>query len=318
MSHDFSISFPVGEGAQRVGGNREGDVRKIQILLQEVLSLFRRPGLIPFHAGSIPLSGFVDAATIAAIRGYQQNVLKIAQPDGVITPDGPVLKSLCNLAGLAFRAGLPILPLAFMDLRKGMRAGSVTEGRPGTTAIVPLGNSQRTPGLTKEGLKALEVSKDPRIRAFLDMVAWAEGVAHGYNTRYGNIRFKDLSDHPRIVYQGSSAAGRYQFLSRTWDKRKRICGLKDFGPESQDIAATFFLVDKGIDILLTSGDPLKNGNLEKAIIASSGEWASLPKNATTQKSAYKTPDGKKLQRGQRLDDLRSVYEQSLNQPKSNK
>jgi muramidase (phage lysozyme) len=41
----------------------------------------------------------------------------------------------------------------------------------------------------------------------------------------------------------STAAGAFQFLSRTWDECAKALGLTDFSPASQDLAAVF-LIDR--------------------------------------------------------------------------
>ena len=72
------------------------------------------------------------------------------------------------------------------------------------------------------------------------------GEAPDYNVLYGGGRFSDYSDHPRqkIVIQSgpnagkyTTAAGKYQFLSSTWDEEAKRLGLTDFSPHSQDVAA---------------------------------------------------------------------------------
>jgi muramidase (phage lysozyme) len=73
-------------------------------------------------------------------------------------------------------------------------------------------------------------------KALLDAIAGAEG---DYNSRYPSKTFSGYADHPRIDEptpdgRTSNAAGRYQFLSTTWDKYKPA---KAFTPENQDIAA---------------------------------------------------------------------------------
>lgn len=74
-------------------------------------------------------------------------------------------------------------------------------------------------------------------KALLDAIAGAE--AGGYNARYPSKTFNGYADHPRIRERTpwgtySDAAGRYQFLSSTWDQYKPA---KAFTPENQDIAA---------------------------------------------------------------------------------
>lgn len=133
------------------------------------------------------------------------------------------------------------------------------------------------------------VNKDlpPEARALLDVIASDE--APDYNTMYGGHKFSNLSQHPGIytdIKSGpnagkkSSAAGRYQFLKSTWDSQADKLGLKDFSPESQDIAAwdlasSAYERKTGRDLLgdLRSGDPRHTGRISSAL---SSIWTSLP------------------------------------------
>lgn len=80
---------------------------------------------------------------------------------------------------------------------------------------------------------------NPQRKAFLDMVAWSEGTDnglqptrnHGYDVIVGGEIFTDYSDHPRRLVTlnpklKSTAAGRYQLLSRWWDAYRKQLGLK--------------------------------------------------------------------------------------------
>jgi muramidase (phage lysozyme) len=119
------------------------------------------------------------------------------------------------------------------------------------------------------------------LRAFLYLVAWAEGTSgkDGYRTIVGGETFDDFSDHPRKVKSGtfstgkawkSSAAGRYQFLAGTWDECKTALDLPDFSPESQDAAAVFLIKRRG------ALHAVEEGNLDQALNILNKEWASLP------------------------------------------
>jgi muramidase (phage lysozyme) len=80
---------------------------------------------------------------------------------------------------------------------------------------------------------------DTNIGAMLSVIAWAEGA--DYDVSYTGQKFSGFADHPRSAHTAngisSDAAGRYQFLSPTWDGLKSKLKLKDFSPESQDKAA---------------------------------------------------------------------------------
>ncbi len=126
---------------------------------------------------------------------------------------------------------------------------------------------------------------DPRVRKYLDVIAMAEGVKHGYNTIFGNERFGNLNTHPNVRKQFkqtdgkvnyTTAAGRYQFLKPTWDGVSRQYGLKDFSPQSQDIAAIGLLIQNGALPHILKGD------YQTATQKSGRTWASLPSSPYAQ------------------------------------
>lgn len=118
-----------------------------------------------------------------------------------------------------------------------------------------------------------DVSLNPYRRAFLDTLAYAEGTANypntGYNTIFSGKQFSGYKDHPRrLITSGgysSDAAGRYQFLSTTWDG----LGLSDFSPANQDKGALKLLAPH----VLTAID---NGDFATAFHGARKTWASLP------------------------------------------
>ncbi len=113
----------------------------------------------------------------------------------------------------------------------------------------------------------------PQIRAALDVIAWSEGA--DYNTLYGGGTFSNYAAHPSgaITAGGytSTAAGRYQFLSSTWNSLSAL-GLPDFSPQSQDIGAIALMDRRGV-----LGDVL-NGDFQSAVTSGGlgKEWASFP------------------------------------------
>lgn len=116
---------------------------------------------------------------------------------------------------------------------------------------------------------------NPNARAFLDMISVAEGTTrYGYYTLFGGGKISSLVKHPNtaITVNGytSTAAGRYQFLFRTWYDVATKLQLPDFGPHSQDIAALELIARRGgLNFVL-------QGNLTAAINAVRKEWASFP------------------------------------------
>tara|TARA_R110001592_G_scaffold65634_5_gene201247 strand:+ start:5682 stop:6245 length:564 start_codon:yes stop_codon:yes gene_type:complete len=129
------------------------------------------------------------------------------------------------------------------------------------------------------------------VLAFLDMLAWSEigpdmladpESEDGYRLLVGSLpgklkTFASYADHPRVMVDlpnlgiRSSAAGRYQFLSRTWDAIVRVYGFRGrFTPEAQDLAAIKLLQECGAYKLI------QQGKITEAIRQAAPIWASLP------------------------------------------
>lgn len=120
--------------------------------------------------------------------------------------------------------------------------------------------------------------------AFLDMIAFSEGTDngrqrtndHGYDVLVGGGLFTGYADHPRQLVAlpklgiKSTAAGRYQLLSRYYDAYKKSLGLKDFSPLSQDLIAIQQIRERKALQLIQAGQ------FEQAVRQVSNIWASLP------------------------------------------
>lgn len=116
--------------------------------------------------------------------------------------------------------------------------------------------------------------------AFLDMIAFSEGTKYlgdnGYNVIVGGTLFRSYKDHPRIrvyfpklgIY--STAAGRYQLLSRYWDAYRKQLMLTGFTPENQDRVAI-----QQIRECRALAD-IDAGRFDDALFKCKHIWASLP------------------------------------------
>lgn len=122
--------------------------------------------------------------------------------------------------------------------------------------------------------------KNQNVRAFLRMLRHGEGTSadDGYSIMFGGERFTSFADHPRRAITKklggkpitSTAAGAYQFLSKTWDSLVRQYGFADFSPPSQDLGAVALILGrKALDDVIA-------GRFEQAVIKCNREWASLP------------------------------------------
>lgn len=133
------------------------------------------------------------------------------------------------------------------------------------------------PKLTRKQ-QAEQYLRDPQMRNYLDLLSYTEGTEeNGYHTTFGNKRIEDLSWHPNKVWGRTgdgvtTATGRYQFLGSTWNEQAKKLGLKDFGPESQDLAAVSLIMQNG------AAKDILNGDIDTANRKLSKIWASLPYN----------------------------------------
>lgn len=127
----------------------------------------------------------------------------------------------------------------------------------------------------------MPISKN--LKAVLDTIAWSEGTTKiagsddGYNVIVGGTLFNNgYADHPRKLVDlprlgiKSTAAGRYQLLSRYWDAYRKQLNLKDFGHASQDAVAIQQIRER------KALEDIEAGRIEQALAKCSNIWASLP------------------------------------------
>lgn len=127
----------------------------------------------------------------------------------------------------------------------------------------------------------------PEARALLDTIAGPESGGR-YNALYGvNKSFSDYSKHPNVhapittgpnAGRTTTAAGKYQFLSGTWNEAQKALSLPDFSPASQDQAAWWlaqrdYKTRTGRDLLADLKDPNRRNGVGQAL---AGTWTSLP------------------------------------------
>jgi muramidase (phage lysozyme) len=126
------------------------------------------------------------------------------------------------------------------------------------------------------GLVSTEFS--PSMKAFLDVIAYAEGTGHpdGYRdiVNPGGL-FDSFDDHPReVISEGldrpSTAAGRYQITDETWDEMKVKIGVEEFSPTNQDKAAVQLIKVEG------AFNDVETGKFESAVDKVNNRWASFP------------------------------------------
>jgi muramidase (phage lysozyme) len=123
----------------------------------------------------------------------------------------------------------------------------------------------------------------PQQKAFLDMIAYSEigpkllsTSDNGYNVLVGGTLFHGYADHPRKLVDlprlriKSTAAGRYQLLSRYFDAYKKLLKLPDFSPASQDAIALQQIKER------RALADIEAGNFAAAVAKCKNIWASLP------------------------------------------
>ena len=133
---------------------------------------------------------------------------------------------------------------------------------------------------THDPIALVDALTHGNVRAFLRMLRHGEGTAgeDGYRVMFGGGLFDSFADHPRQAITRklggnpitSTAAGAYQFLSRTWDGLVKQYGFADFSPMNQDLGAVALI--KGRKAL----DDVIAGRFEDAVRKCAREWASLP------------------------------------------
>ena len=137
--------------------------------------------------------------------------------------------------------------------------------------------------------KAKAIQGSDNLTKFGNLIALAEGTGqHGakaYNIAFGGGFINDLSAHPNQLVgftettgkkNKSSAAGKYQFLKKTWDGLSKKTGVKDFSPESQEINFRELLREKKVLGLVEAGD------FNTAIQKLGKTFASLPSSTYSQ------------------------------------
>lgn len=150
---------------------------------------------------------------------------------------------------------------------------------------------------------------DPHIRALMRTISASESnMDRPYHLLYGGQTINELSQHPDTcipIETGpnlgncTTAAGRYQFLTTTWETKAgqyhpyppnwfEFWQAYDFSPESQDIVVYRWLSDPeawGVDI----GQQLENGEITQVLELLSGTWTSLGYGIETNSMSSQLP-----------------------------
>jgi muramidase (phage lysozyme) len=120
-------------------------------------------------------------------------------------------------------------------------------------------------------------------QALHDSLAFAEGTRNysndGYDVMFSFRLMSGCGQHPnRCISYGSTcstAAGRYQFLTNTWNSVKRARNLASFEPENQERGAAY-LISTTRRVSVPQTRAMTATEFSNAMSKLSYEWASLP------------------------------------------
>lgn len=123
----------------------------------------------------------------------------------------------------------------------------------------------------------------PSTNALLHIIAFAEGTEHRYDVFFTHAQITNAcARHPRKIHTSgglsSDAAGRYQFLSSTWDSAVQNLQLADFRSSSQDRAAVF-LIERIRGVNDHAEVQTSFTSFSRWMAKLTNEWASIPGNS---------------------------------------
>lgn len=314
----------INQSVGRGGVNKAEDVKVVQWLLDQ--------NEIGYHfmsslsQGSVDINGIMDASTQIALDDWAQFCdRKGLLPNRMTVYRGIRLEPASDYyKRLIFGVVLKSSSKVFANDDNNYQDPRVKQAIDGRINfeqfkfIVEQAKGKVLTPLGREMQKLL--ADDPRVRAFLEVIAYAEGTDRdkdpalsGYSTIMGYGTAPDLYNHP-----GRKAAGRYQAIPATWSMAEKALGLYDFTPESQEIFGAWDLVKNKSDIYTA----LKNNDFPAAVEAASSEWASFPNRALTGNDPETNPTsryeyssgprkGQKQPAPYKLSELKRVYDDSV-------
>jgi len=149
------------------------------------------------------------------------------------------------------------------------------------TGVVDPGTGTPTGGTCAPGRGLNVVSRYQK--ALHDAIAYAEGTRgrsqDGYDVMFSYRIAPNCIRHPNVCTAFgstcSTAAGRYQFLNRTWNGAAAARGLTTFEPENQERGAAY-LIGTVRRVSIPQDRALTATEFSNAMSALSYEWASLP------------------------------------------
>ena len=162
---------------------------------------------------------------------------------------GGFMKMILERQGL-YKPGMTLKDLDSPDFQSQFLDSYKTKPQPTSQAVTPSSYSFDSKPL-KGGYRPLSSTLGGK--GIAAIIRYAEGTTgdKGYRTMYGGGLFDSFDRHPdTLVTKGgytSSAAGAYQYLTPTWNEAKRITGVTDFSPTSQEIGAHYLVTRTGVN-----------------------------------------------------------------------
>jgi muramidase (phage lysozyme) len=290
----FFLSGSVG----LTGANDRSDVIKAQTLLANT-------GYLNLPAPGVP-TGWPSADLFSGITRLQKD--NGLEADGILLPlprngigpngEGETLQRLKDTIGPRFDGYAAATPEDVDHYFAQQSRRGANESPAGPDAIVTLADQARTgapvgakpivdakPQISAKAAEnravVADLLDDPRVRAFLDTLAGRESSGR-YNVINGGQRFDDYMRHPNIKGKDSKAAGAYQFIPDTWARMAKELDLRDFSPDSQDMAALHLLrmINPGGVKDANAIARLQRGDIEGAIFAAGSQWDAFPRDAS--------------------------------------
>jgi muramidase (phage lysozyme) len=156
-----------------------------------------------------------------------------------------------------------------------VRAGGSDDADEGSTSAVAAGGTC-SPGRASGAVGRFQ-------KAFHDVLAYAEGTRgrskDGYDVMFNFKIARSCARHPdqcqRFGSSCSTAAGRYQFLTTTWNGAARARSLSSFEPDNQERAAAY-LISNVRRATIPQQRALTAAEFSNVMSRLSYEWASLP------------------------------------------
>lgn len=137
-------------------------------------------------------------------------------------------------------------------------------------------------GRTCDPARAADAVSDAQ-KALHDAIAFAEGTRgrskDGYDVMFSYKIASSCVKHPNqcLAFGStcSTAAGRYQFLTTTWNGAANARGLRTFEPDNQERGAAY-LIGTVRRVSVPQDRPMTAAEFSNAMSKLSYEWASLP------------------------------------------